>query len=73
MQKPAKEFETDDEEGIKALLRALKCNLAAADGVKQVQNMFIELRKIRKRYRLRVALKQIIWWLTSNLGPEKVK
>lgn len=41
----------DSEEEIR-LVKTLKCKLSGADGVKQVQNLFINLRKLGKKYRL---------------------
>ena len=70
--KNSSEMDADDEEGIKAI-KALKCNLTGENGVKNVQELFIQVRRTRKRYRLRVSSKQIIYWLTSNISPPKVK
>ena len=72
MQKEDRELSADDEEGIRQI-KALKCNLTGVNGVRQVQNLFIQLRKIRMKYRLKTSPKQIIFWVTENLSPARVK
>ena len=59
MQRKDRELRADDEAGIKQI-QALKCHLSGADGVREVQNIFIRLRKIRMKYRLKTSPKQII-------------
>lgn len=72
MKKDTRELSTDDEEGIQQI-KALRCHLTGENGVRQVQNLFIRLRKIRMKYRLKTSPKQIIYWVTENLTPARVK
>lgn len=60
MARDDRELSADNEEEI-TLVKALKCKPTGADGVQQVGNLFINLRKLRKKYRLWVSPKQIIF------------
>ena len=62
-------LDAEDEEGI-TLLRKLVCNLGGANGVREVQNLFISVRKL---YRLKTTQKQIITWLGYNIKPTRVR
>ena len=41
-------------------LRTLKCDIGSCQGVREVQQMFIKIRRIRKLYRLKTKQRQII-------------
>ena len=62
----------EDDEGIKKL-RNLKLSLNGGDAIRQVQQLFINVRKIRRLYRLRTTQKQIIRWILKNITPEPIK
>ena len=51
--------EAEDNEGIRQL-RALTCNLGGKNGVREVQQLFVKVRKLRRLYRLRTTQRQII-------------
>ena len=38
-----------------------------------MQELFIQIHKIRKQFRLKTSEKQIIWWITKNINPPKVR
>ena len=42
-------------------------------GVREVQQMFIQVNKIRKLYRLKTHQKTIIQWLVAKIKPKSVK
>ena len=68
----APEIDAEDSEGI-SQLKKLTCNLGGENGVREVQQMFIQVRKIRKLYRLKTTQKEIIRWLVSKIQPKTVK
>ena len=66
------DLDAEDEEGI-TKIKELTCDISGGGGVRAVQQLFIEVRKIRRLYRLKTAEKQIISWLSYKLKPESVK
>ena len=56
------ELEAESDEGL-AKLRKLKCTIGGGKGVREVQQLFIQVRKLRKLYRLKTSQRQIIKWL----------
>ena len=72
MRKRRNDLGAEDEEGIRKF-RELKCNLGDADAVRSVQRMFIEVRRLRKLYRMKTKEKTIIGWLLRNIEPKPVK
>ena len=72
MQERKNDIGAEDDEGIKKL-RNLKLSLNGGDTIRQVQQLFINVRKIRRLYRLRTNQKQIIRWILKNVTPEPIK
>ena len=72
MKPRVKNIETEDKEGI-ASLKKLTCDLGGENGVREVQQMFIQVNKIRRLYRLKTHQKTIIQWLVSKIKPRSVK
>ena len=65
-------LDAEDEEGI-TLIRDLVCNLGGVNGVREVQNLFIQVRRLRKLYRLKTTQRQIITWLAYKIKPPRVR
>ena len=65
-------LDAEDSEGI-SQLRKLKCTIGGANGVNEVQQFFIKIRKLRKLHRIKISEKQIISWLSYNILPIEVK
>ena len=72
MKPRVKNIETEDKEGI-ASLKKLTCDLGGENGIREVQQMFIQVNKIRRLYRLKTHQKTIIQWLVSKIKPRSVK
>ena len=65
-------LDAEDSDGIRQL-RALKCTIGGPNGVREVQQFFIKVRKLRKLHRVKISEKQIIAWLSYNILPPEVK
>ena len=62
----------EDADGI-SQLKKLKCTIGGPDGVREVQQFFIQVRKLRKLHHVKITEKQIISWLSYNIRPNEVK
>lgn len=72
MQKPEGAIAAETNEGVDKI-QHLKLVLNGSKGVRNVQQTFMELGEIRRKYRLSTAEKQIVKWLVLNIEPEKTK
>ena len=66
-------LDAEDDDGL-AQVKKLSCDLGGLNGVREVQQLFIKLRKLRKlHHRLKTKQRQIIIWLTYNIRPANVR
>ena len=56
-----------------AALKALTCNISGEYSVRNVQTLFIDVDKIRKKYKVKTSKKEIIKWISYNIKPETVR
>ena len=72
MQESSSPLDAEDDEGVKKL-RAIKISLSGDNAVRSVQTAFIKIDEIIQHHHLETNEKDIIKWMTWNLGPEKPK
>ena len=72
MQMKGTYLDAEDDDGL-AQVKKLSCDLGGLHGVREVQQLFIKLRKLRKLHRLKTKQRQIIIWLAYNIKPSNVR
>ena len=65
-------FGADNDEGLEKL-KKLSVTIDGTSGVRNVQTLFIEIRKIRKLYQMGTKPSEIIKWISYNIDPIEVR